>query len=91
MRTGAYGGASRHYGALGDEVNVAARLMSTAVGDQILVSDPLHEQLRHTFLFGAAQQLSLKGRRKPLTVFLCTTNKRNNAPSTCPNPATTAR
>jgi adenylate cyclase len=70
VRTGAYGGAHRrHYGALGDEVNVAARLMSTAVADQILVSSRIYEQLRPTFRFGAEQQLHLKGKREPITVF----------------------
>jgi adenylate cyclase len=88
MRTGAYGGISRrHYGALGDEVNVAARLMSTAVPDQILVSDPLHEQLRHTFLFGAAQQLSLKGRRKPLTAFPLHYEQTEQRPINLPEPS----
>ena len=88
LRAGAYGGISRrHYGALGDEVNVAARLMSTAVGDQILVSDSLHEQLRHTFLFGVAQQLSLKGRRKPLTVFPLHHEQTQQRPIHLPEPS----
>ena len=70
LRTGAYGGSSRrHYGALGDEVNVAARLMSTAVADEILVSGRIHEQLRHNFLFGFGQPLHLKGKQKPINVF----------------------
>ncbi|MDA0246189.1 MAG: tetratricopeptide repeat protein [Chloroflexi bacterium] len=70
MRTGAYGGLSRrHYGALSDEVNVAARLMSTAAPGQILVSGRIHKQLAPNFLFGAEQQVSLKGKQEPMSVF----------------------
>jgi class 3 adenylate cyclase len=40
MRTGAYGSAARRtYGVLGDEVNLAARLMQRAVSGQVLASE----------------------------------------------------
>ena len=70
MRTGAYGGPSRrHYGALGDEVNVAARLMQTAAPGQILVSGRIQKQLAQRFHLGAGQQVRLKGKQEPLSVF----------------------
>ena len=43
MRAGAYGGRTRRtYGVLGDEVNLAARLMMAAKPGQILVSEKAH-------------------------------------------------
>ena len=46
MRVGAYGGATRKtFGALGDDVNLAARLMTTATAGEILVSGHVHKAL----------------------------------------------
>ena len=48
MRTGAYGGQQRRvYGALGDEVNMAARLMQAAAIGDIVISQAVYERVRH--------------------------------------------
>ena len=44
MRVGAYGGVTRKaFGALGDDVNLAARLMTTAKENEILLSSDVHK------------------------------------------------
>ncbi len=69
MRTGAYGGLTRRtYGILGDEVNVAARLMAAAAGE-ILVSDQVHHQVANLFSFGPSLPLRVKGKAEPLSTF----------------------
>ena len=46
MRSGAYGGRTRRtYGALGDATNVAARLMSLAAANEILVSEHVQQRV----------------------------------------------
>ncbi|GAB4579315.1 MAG: adenylate/guanylate cyclase domain-containing protein [Anaerolineales bacterium] len=70
MRTGAYGSASRRtYGVLGDEVNLAARLMTLATPGQILVSQRVHEATATTFIFETLPAVRVKGKTKPLSVF----------------------
>ncbi|MCA9980535.1 MAG: AAA family ATPase, partial [Anaerolineales bacterium] len=73
LRTGAYGGITRrHYGALGDEVNVAARLMSTAVAGDILVSQDVYQATQSDFLFEPQTHLHLKGKTAPIPVYRLT-------------------
>ena len=73
MRTGAYGGITRrHYGALADEVNLAARLMSTAVAGEILVSEAVYQATRNDFLFEPQPWLNLKGKIAPITAYRLT-------------------
>lgn len=50
MRTGAYGSLARcTYGVLGDEVNVAARLMEKAQAGQVLVTQRIANATRHLY------------------------------------------
>ena len=50
MRTGAYGGSTRRtYGVLGDDVNLAARLMEKATPGEVLVSGRIHEDCETDF------------------------------------------
>jgi predicted ATPase/class 3 adenylate cyclase len=64
---GAYGGATRRtYGVLGDEVNVAARLMGKAAPGQILVSEKIATACALKFDFRPVGALELKGKSEPL-------------------------
>jgi class 3 adenylate cyclase/tetratricopeptide (TPR) repeat protein len=70
MRTGAYGaGIRRTYGVLGDEVNLAARLMQHAASGQVLVSPRVQGATGDTFLWEALAPITVKGKTKPIAVF----------------------
>lgn len=70
LRTGAYGGAARRtYGVLGDEVNLAARLMEPAGPGQALVSERTHDAGGDRFTWEPFAPLSLKGKARPVAVF----------------------
>ncbi|HEY3230778.1 MAG TPA: AAA family ATPase [Roseiflexaceae bacterium] len=70
MRTGAYGGATRQtYGVLGEEVNLAARLMSLAAPGEVLVSGQLHTALGPMFTLEPLPPVALKGIAAPAPAF----------------------
>jgi adenylate cyclase len=70
MRAGAYGGVTRrHYGALGDEVNLAARLMSKAALGEVLVSKRVQTAIAADFAFVAYPVVQFKGKAEPVPVF----------------------
>ncbi|MDQ2696783.1 MAG: AAA family ATPase [Pseudomonadota bacterium] len=70
MRTGAYGGTLRRtYGVLGDDVNVAARLMQHAAPGQVLASGRVRKAAARAFAWEALPPVQIKGRRQPVTVF----------------------
>ncbi|MEM9457828.1 MAG: AAA family ATPase [Myxococcota bacterium] len=70
VRAGAYGSETRRtYGALGDETNVAARLMSKAEAGQILVSPRVANVAGPGHVLRPLGEVSLKGKRAPLPVF----------------------
>ena len=70
MRTGAYGGTMRRtYGVLGDEVNLAARLMQAAEPGQILVSDVAWQATTDSFAGEALPPVRVKGKAEPITIF----------------------
>lgn len=73
MRVGAYGGTTRRtYGVLGDEVNVAARLMQAAPPGQILVTERVSNVTDRVFEFARLEPLRVKGKSEPLRVLqLC--------------------
>ena len=63
MRVGAYGSSTRRtYGVLGDETNMAARLMVQAGAGQILVSQRAAELLRERFTLEALGERTFKGK-----------------------------
>jgi class 3 adenylate cyclase len=71
MRTGAYGGPTRRtYGVLGDDVNMAARLMSTAELGQILVSQPIADAVARQYTLRYVGAISVKGKQAPVQVSL---------------------
>jgi class 3 adenylate cyclase/tetratricopeptide (TPR) repeat protein len=68
--TGAYGGSTRiTYGVLGNEVNMAARLMQAAPSGQVYVSEAAQQPVQSSFLWEALPPLFVKGRSEPLTVY----------------------
>lgn len=68
-RTGAYGSATRRtYGTLGDEVNLAARLMQNTPAGTVIVSDRIRQQVSDTFEFRDLPALKVKGKAEPLSV-----------------------
>ena len=70
MRTGAYGGTMRRtYGALGDEVILAARLMEAAAPGQILVSQTVRQVTGDIFAWQSLPALRVKGKTEPVAVF----------------------
>ena len=73
MRAGAYGGAHhRTYGVLGDEVNMAARLMMAAKPGQILVSLAAQQSIGKGFVLEELAPIRVKGKSEPVVIFALT-------------------
>jgi len=69
-RVGAYGGETRRtYGALGDAVNLAARLMAAAPIGEIRCSDAIHEAAKRRWTFDTLPAVTLKGLDRPQPVY----------------------
>ena len=80
LRTGAYGGQSRKsFSALGDEVNMAARLMTNAAPGEILISGAVHQAVEHDFVIEPRPPLTVKGKAEPLPVFAISAQRRRRA------------
>jgi len=80
MRVGAYGGETRKvFGALGDDVNLAARLMTTAKENEILLSSHVHKAVMEEFTFEPRPPLPMKGKAEPLPVFAVTGESQKRA------------
>ncbi len=87
MRTGAYGGRSRRtYGVLGDDVNLAARLMGRAAPGEVLISSRVYKavsgdaELRSGgFRFEPRVPIQLKGKSEPIPVHAITGAKQKRA------------
>jgi len=81
MRTGDYGAATqRTYGVLGAEVNVAARLMTTAQPGQILMTRRIARAVEAAFEIRELEEpLILKGVSAPLKVFEALERRREKA------------
>lgn len=70
LRVGVHGGRTRRtYAALGDEVNLAARLMSSAAAGEILISGHVHKATADDFVSQPRPPLLLKGKAEPLPIF----------------------
>jgi class 3 adenylate cyclase/tetratricopeptide (TPR) repeat protein len=80
MRAGAYGGTTRRtYGALGDDVNLAARLMAQAAPGEVLLSGTVQQVIAEAFTFEPRPPLFLKGKAQPLPVFAVTGTRQHRA------------
>jgi adenylate cyclase len=67
---GAYGGTTRRiYGVLGDDVNLAARLMQAAAPGQILVSQTIREAAGDSYTWKSLPDVRVKGKAEPVPVF----------------------
>lgn len=70
LRTGAYGAPTRRvYGVLGDDVNLAARLMEAAHPGEILVSERVHHSLKG-IESDPRPPILLKGKGEPVPVYV---------------------
>jgi adenylate cyclase len=70
MATGACGSSTRRaYAAMGDEVNLAARLMSRAAPGEILISGRAQTALAAAFELEPLEPIALKGMPEPLPIF----------------------
>jgi adenylate cyclase len=69
MRAGVYGGSTRRiYGVMGDEVNLAARLMQTAEPGEILVAGRVQQAAGEGFSIEPRAPLRMRGKAEPLPV-----------------------
>lgn len=69
MRTGAYGGTTRRtYGVLGDDVNLAARLMQSAPPGQVLVSERVQQATPAHFAWEVLPPITVKGKRDTIPI-----------------------
>lgn len=65
MRAGPFGGSERRtYNVIGDDVNLAARLMMAAAPGEILVSPSVRSETQRYFVHEQLAPISLKGRRE---------------------------
>jgi adenylate cyclase len=70
MLAGAYGGTARRtYGVMGDDVNLAARLMEAAAPGQILVSRRVQVAAGESFIWESLPDRKVKGKAEPVAVF----------------------
>jgi predicted ATPase/class 3 adenylate cyclase len=70
VRAGAYGSRTRRtYGAQGDEVNVAARLMQAAPPGEVRCSQRIYEAAKGDWVFEALLPVEVKGKTEPLPVY----------------------
>jgi adenylate cyclase len=66
---GAYGGSARRtYGVMGDDVNLAARLMQAADPGQILVSQVVQQATGDAFDWQSLPAIRVKGKTEPVTI-----------------------
>lgn len=70
VRTGAYGARTRRtYGALGEEVNLAARLMQAAPTGQIRCSQQLYRAVAGRWFLEPLLPISVKGKTGPIPIY----------------------
>jgi predicted ATPase/class 3 adenylate cyclase len=80
LLVGANGGQTRKtFVALGDDVNLAARLMQTASPGEILLSERVLKAIAPHFVFEPRPPLPLKGKAEPLPIFALTGERKQRA------------
>ena len=80
LRVGSYGSSTRRtYAALGDDVNLAARLMSLAKSGEILITGRVQNDIGDTFTLEPREPIPMKGKGEPQPVFAVTDLSRRRA------------
>jgi len=70
MRAGPYGSTSRRsYSVIGDETNLAARLMQKAKAGQIILSERVAKSVENRFDLKSLGAVKLKGKSEPTNIF----------------------
>ncbi len=70
MFVGRHGSPTRKwFGALGDDVNLAARLMTTAAPGEILISGRVRKAVAEEFILEARSHIAIKGKTEPVPIF----------------------
>ncbi len=59
----------REFNLLGDTVNTAARLMGRALGNRILISDAVRQEISHLFKCQSIGSMPLKGKKDRMPIF----------------------
>src|SRR6059036_1823219 len=59
-----------HYDLWGDTINIASRMESHGLPDQIQVTEPVYERLKGDFVFERRGLIEVKGKGPTLTYFL---------------------
>jgi class 3 adenylate cyclase/tetratricopeptide (TPR) repeat protein len=86
MRVGAYGSnQARTYGVLGDDVNLAARLMEHAGSCEVIVSERVRKATQHAFNWKSLPAIMVKGKREPVAVAQLISDYQPDNASTSPN------
>lgn len=81
MRAGAYGGMTRRtYAVLGDEVNLAARLMQHAAPGEALASHRVYSALTQGFDWEVLAPIQVKGKREPVALARLVGQRQNSGP-----------
>lgn len=73
------------YTAIGDTVNLTARLESNAKPGQILISDKMYERVHHLFEIESMGEIKVKGKEHPVTIYQVHAEK--SAPSAASRPS----
>ena len=73
-------GEVRDFTAIGDTVNVAARLQAEAAPGEILVTEEAYASVSHRFSGAPTRELQLRGRSQPVTVRVLTPSSPRSIP-----------